>query len=201
MERSVIMGKIFSIMGKSSTGKDTIYKQLLAREDLALRRIVTYTTRPIREGEIEGEEYHFCNMSQEEEILCAGKMIEQRSYQTCHGRWDYFTVDDGAIQLQQEDYLMIATLEAYEKIKDYYESEKIVPIYIEVEDGIRLRRALEREIAQKEPKYEEMCRRFLADAQDFSEERLRQAGVTIRFENHNLAKTTEEIAAYIRQNC
>ena len=66
---------------------------------------------------------------------------------------------------------MIGTLEAYLQIRDYFGKEKVVPIYIEVEDGERLSRALGREKLQKEPKYEEMCRRFLADAADFSEER------------------------------
>ena len=50
------MGKIFCIMGKSATGKDTIYKRLLADGALKLNKIVTYTTRPIREGERAGEE-------------------------------------------------------------------------------------------------------------------------------------------------
>ena len=53
------MGKIFCLMGKSSTGKDTIYKRLLEDQELGLQRIVPYTTRPIREGEQEGVEYHF----------------------------------------------------------------------------------------------------------------------------------------------
>ena len=65
---------------------------------------------------------------------------------------------------------MIGTLESYEKLKTYFGNEKVVPLYIEVEDGERLTRALAREKTQKEPKYAEMCRRFLADSKDFSEE-------------------------------
>lgn len=48
------MGKIFYIMGKSSSGKDTIYSRLLEDSQLGLSRIVLYTTRPMREGEQEG---------------------------------------------------------------------------------------------------------------------------------------------------
>ena len=61
------MGKIFCLMGKSSTGKDTIYKRLLEDQELGLQRIVPYTTRPIREGEQEGVEYHFVS---EETLQC-----------------------------------------------------------------------------------------------------------------------------------
>ena len=51
------MGKIVYLMGKSSTGKDTIFKKLLEDKSLALKNIVPYTTRPIRGGEKDGQEY------------------------------------------------------------------------------------------------------------------------------------------------
>ncbi len=51
------MGKIICLMGKSSTGKDTIFKSLLSDKDLGLKKIVPYTTRPIRAGERNGVEY------------------------------------------------------------------------------------------------------------------------------------------------
>ena len=75
-----------------------------------------------------------------------------------------------------------------------------MPIYIEVEDGERLIRAIDRENQQKEPKYEEMCRRFLADASDFSEENLKKAGVSRRFENRELVNTIQEIEEYVSEN-
>ncbi len=182
-------------MGKSSTGKDTIYKHLL--EGMDLEKVVLYTTRPIRGTEKEGEEYHFCTTEEEKALEKAGKIIEKRTYQTVHGPWDYFTVDDGSVDLNSKNYLMIGTLEAYESLCNYYSSERIVPIYIEVEDGERLSRALEREKEQVEPKYEEMCRRFLGDAKDFSEERLQECGIKVRFENTNLDETVSKITDYI----
>ena len=72
------------------------------------------------------------------------------------------------------------------------------PVYIQVEDGERLSRALFREKQQKDPKYEEMCRRFLADQQDFSEEKISEAGISIRFENSDLDKCVENIIIYIK---
>ena len=75
-----------------------------------------------------------------------------------------------------------------------------LPIYVEVEDGDRLIRAIHREKGQQVPKYEEMCRRFLADASDFSEEKLREAGITRRFINDDMDTVLAEISAYIRQS-
>lgn len=191
------MGKIYCMMGKSSSGKDTLYKLLLANPRLALKNIVPYTTRPMREGETDGVEYYFCTEERLRELEQSGQVIELRAYDTIHGVWSYFTVNDHQIEDEKQDYLMIGTLESFQKLKEFFGKERVIPIYIEVEDGIRLQRALERERAQKNPKYEELCRRYLADAADFSEEKLSAAGVVIRFKNDNLQKTAESIEQYM----
>lgn len=192
------MGKIFCVMGKSATGKDTVYQKLLNESDLKLKRIIPYTTRPIREGEIEGREYHFCTEDDVQKLEKDGRIVELRAYDTVYGIWKYFTVNDGNIQLDKENYLLIGTLESYTKIRDYFGKDKVLPIYIEVEDGERLLRAISREKMQDVPKYEEMCRRFLADAKDFSEENLESAGIERRFVNVELSDTIAKVEAYIK---
>lgn len=192
------MGKIFCVMGKSATGKDTIYQRLLQENKWNLKRIIPYTTRPIREGEEEGREYHFCTEEDVQRLEAEGRIVELRAYDTVYGIWKYFTVDDGNIQLEKENYLLIGTLEAYTKIRDYFGADQVLPIYIEVEDGERLLRAITREKSQDVPKYEEMCRRFLADAKDFSEENLKLAGIEKRFENRELSETIACVESYIQ---
>ena len=192
------MGKIFCVMGKSATGKDTIYQKLLNESSLDLKRIIPYTTRPIREGEEAGREYYFCTEEDVERLDQEGRIVELRAYNTVYGIWKYFTVDDGNIQLDKENYLLIGTLEAYTKIRDYFGKEKVLPIYIEVEDGDRLIRAISREKSQDIPKYEEMCRRFLADAKDFSEENLLAAGIEKRFINVELSDTIMKVEKFIK---
>ena len=194
------MGKIYCIMGKSSTGKDTLFKKILGDESLSLKTIVPYTTRPVRAGEKNGVEYFFCDEKKVEELEREGRIIELRAYDTIHGIWKYFTVDDGRIDLSAHSYLYIVTLEGYQKIQRYFGSSQVVPIYIEVEDGERLLRAIARERQQKTPQYEEMCRRFLADAADFSEEKLTEAGITRRFINKDMEGTIREITEYIRRD-
>lgn len=191
------MGKIYCIMGKSSSGKDTLYKMLLEDTALSLKTIVSYTTRPMRAGEKDGVEYHFCKEEQLQQLERAGKVIEQRAYHTVLGVWKYFTVDDGQVKLQDNDYLVIGTLEAYIKIRNYYGNDKVIPIYVEVEDGERLFRAISRERKQKHPEYEEMCRRFLADAADFSEDKLKKADIKTRFINQDIQETEQEIKAFL----
>ena len=192
------MGNIYCLMGKSASGKDTIYNRLLAMEKLHLRRVVPYTTRPMRSGETDGQTYVFCREEQVADFEAAGTIIELRAYHTVYGIWKYFTADDGQICLAESDYLMIGTLEAYEQIRDYFGMDKVCPVYVEVDDGLRLQRALDRERAQDQPKYAEMCRRFLADEEDFSEENLERAGITKRFQNTDLDQVTQEIASYMK---
>lgn len=191
------MGRVFCIVGKSSSGKDTIYKKLLINPALQLKRIVLYTTRPIRAGEQEGVEYYFIKEEIMERLQNDGKIIECRSYNTVYGIWYYFMAKDDQIDLEKFNYLIIGTLESYVKIRDYFGQDKVVPIYIDLDDGERLTRALQREKKQCEPKYEEMCRRFLADAKDFSIENLERAGITKYFYNNNLNACLSDITAYI----
>lgn len=176
------MKHLFYLMGKSASGKDTIYESLLEDDSLNLSQLVPYTTRPIRAKEQEGVEYHFTDEAGLRDLEAQGRVIEKRTYQTEHGPWTYFTVDDE--ERHSRDRLGIGTLESYRKIRDFYGPDYVIPLYIEVDDGIRLGRALKRENKPGNHRYEEMCRRFLADQKDFSEERLKEAGITKRFNNN-----------------
>ena len=192
------MGKICYIMGKSSSGKDTIFKKL--KEILPqFRTIILYTTRPIRAGETDGVEYYFTDEAKLESLEKQGAVIEMRAYHTKCGVWKYFTADDGQIDLEKYDYIVIGTLQSYEEMRLYFGKDRLVPVYIEVEDGERLSRALMRERQQSEPKYSEMCRRFLADQEDFSEENLENAGIMKRFQNNNMEECIQEIQMYLER--
>lgn len=190
------MGKIFCLMGKSSSGKDTIFSML--KQSHILKPIVPYTTRPMRNNEVDGREYHFISEERLKEYEMCHKVIEQRVYHTVSGPWYYATIDDGQIK-SDENYIMIVTLEAYINLVAYFGENKVVPIYINVEDGKRLERALKREQQQDNPNYEELCRRFLADSKDFSKDNLDKANIKKYYENNELNQCIEEIKADINK--
>lgn len=189
------MGKIFCFMGKSSSGKDTIYK-IISNDFKDIKEIVPFTTRPIRDGETEGKEYYFVTEDEFDKMVYDDLVIEFRRYNTQHGIWTYFTASKN-IDLENNDYMVINTLEGYNSLKQYYGADVVIPIYIEVENGIRLTRALEREKRQENPKYEEMCRRFLKDQEDFSEDCIKISGIDKRFINDDLSKCVFEIEEYM----
>jgi guanylate kinase len=186
-------------MGKSATGKDTVYKKLLADESLALKKIVTYTTRPIREGEKSGEEYFFIGEEDVKRLSEEGKIVELRAYDTVHGIWKYMTVEDENLDpASGQNYLIIGTPESYEKCVAHFGNDVMVPVLITVDDGVRLERALRRERKQENPKYEEMCRRFLADAKDFSSEKMEGCSISHEFVNNDLVHCIKEIEEFIQ---
>lgn len=186
------MGKIYYIMGKSASGKDTLFKKILD-ECPKMKKLIPYTTRPIRKGEKDGVEYHFVTDADLNEFERQGKLIEKRVYDTVYGPWSYATVDDGSLILGSRNYLAIGTLESYLQLRSYFSDEKVKPILIWLDDGIRLQRALNRENMQPEPHYKEMCRRFIADEEDFSEEKIAAAGITKKYKNEVLQDCYLEI--------
>lgn len=196
------MGKIFYIIGKSSTGKDTIYKNLLnnvgAKTQKALKQVCLYTTRPKRTNEVEGEEYHFIDETQYNDIKDKGLIIEERSYNTVHGIWRYLTVNDGQFN-EDRDCIIVGVLESFVSTKKYFGEDKVIPIYIEIPDEERLQRALIREKQMDTPRYAELCRRFLADTEDFAEAKIQAAGIDRRFVNDDLDRCINEIREYIEE--
>ena len=166
-------------MGKSASGKDSLYKKLLS-SDLKLNKVAIYTTRPKRDGEVEGNEYYFVDKKFLDDNR--NKIIEERVYHTVYGEWYYATLDDGKIN-KKDNYIIIGTLESYNALKKYFGKEMLFPIYLEVDNELRKKRALEREYLQKEPKISELERRFAADEIDFSEENIKNAEITKRYVN------------------
>ena len=196
------MGKIFVVMGKTSSGKDTVYKRVLdsleaKAGEAAPKTVVIYTTRPMRPGETNGVEYFFATEEELQKLREDGKVIEERCFHTVHGPWYYFTVNDGQIDLENHSYLMINTLAGFEMIRDYYNKEQVIPVYIEADAKDRLIRYINRESLQKNPNYKEVCRRFLADEEDFAEEELQRLGISKRYFNRDLDECCKEIEADI----
>ena len=190
------MGKLFVFMGKSASGKDTLYR-LVMEKYRNLHPVIPYTTRPIRAGETEGAEYHFVTEEEMAKMQRRNQIVECRCYQTVKGPWYYFTAEDGQIDFEKGDFALISTLEGYEQIRNFYGEERVVPLYIEVEDMLRMERSLAREKQQEKPCVAEVCRRFLADEEDFSEENLQRLGITLRISNISLEQALNQISTYI----
>ena len=193
------MGRIYIVIGKSAAGKDSVYAGIMKKALPGTEPLVIYTTRPKRNGEQNGREYYFTDEAHMRELEAAGRIIEKRVYPTVHGDWYYFTADEGQIK-EDASYVGIGTLESFVRLKSYFGDGRVCPLYIECDNKTRLLRSVERESMQAEPSYAEVCRRYLADEEDFSEEKIRDAGIEIRFRNdETVDKCVEAVIDYIRR--
>lgn len=193
---------MYYITGKSAVGKDTIYTELLKTEYLNLKEIVLYTTRPMRPGEENGKQYFFVTNKEMEKLKQSKNILEYREYKTTQGLWTYATVMDDNI-ITNQSLISIGTLESFNKIKQKIKNSNLpinlIPIYIELDEKTRTRRATKRENKKIKPDYEELNRRTQADNIDFSEENIRNAGISSknRFVNHHLKTCVANIINYI----
>lgn len=192
------MGKIIALLGKSASGKDTIYQELKkVLKEKGVEEIVPYTSRAMREGEAEGVNYYFRDNEFFEKNK--NKIIESRKYNTTTGVLQYGEIDDGNIDLDSKSYMIILTLEATISFQQYFGKDKIVPIYIEVQDGIRLRRSIEREELEANPNFKEVCRRFISDAEEFTEENINILKPAIISNKSSIENTLESIYAELKK--
>ena len=187
-------------MGPSSSGKNIIKSRLIKDNKFALKEMIMSTTRPKRTGEVEGREYYFKTVEEMLELEKEGKIIERRTYDTAYDLWHYFTTSS-SIDLDNYNYVGSNTLEGLDQFVKFYGIENIISLLVTVDDGIRLQRALDREKREKAPKYQELCRRFLADSIDFSEENINKRPITsIIYNNSSLDNTMEEVEKVLKLN-
>ena len=161
------MNRVFCLVGKSCSGKDTLYARILEHNP-ELVPVILHTTRPMRPGETDGRTYHFVTEDQLRQYEAEGRVLEKRVYQTTQGPWTYFTL---RFELDA-DRIVITTLEGARALMDCYGPQAVRVVYLYVDDRTRLLRYIDRESRQERPDYAEVCRRFLADQEDFSPERL-----------------------------
>ena len=198
---------VFLITGKSCTGKDTLLNNIFKKYQDKFEKVIPYTTRPIRDGEIDGENYHFIESSDIVKMINKNEILEMRSYNTEHGKWYYLTkkFDDN----HDKNYVCITTLEAVNSFyKHFNEQYNVKVIYLYLDDHERLLRCLQREDSQKFPNYVEMCRRFVEDTKDFKNYNVPVVGKKTYYgisldatkSQDELVEDFVEYADYIREN-
>ena len=72
--------KLLALLGESCTGKDTIKKKILGSDSYRFKGIVSYTTRPKRDNEVDGVDYHFIDNKKFEELLLNNELIAVTSF-------------------------------------------------------------------------------------------------------------------------
>ena len=150
--------KLLALFGESSVGKDSIQHWLVSKLNNT-HGMVSYTSRPPRDYEVDGREYHFVSQEEFEKLIIAKKMLEH----TCFNNWYYGTYID---ELQPKKINVgVFNPQGIRGLLTHSDTIDILPVWIQTHDKDRLLRSLQRE---NNPNCEEICRRFLADKKDFS---------------------------------
>lgn len=184
--------KIYVLVGKSASGKDTIYRAV--QEELKLIPIVSTTTRPMRPHEEEGREYFFISKEDFKERELQGEFIETRVYHTFQNGqqadW-YYGISKDAIDLEKGNHIVIVDLNGLRELRKAFKNS-VVAIYIDVDDAERERRAIERGGFEKA----EWRRRLLDDSIQFCPHRVKMF-VSHTVPNNDIKEAIESVKGII----
>lgn len=155
------MIKIVCIIGKAGAGKDALLHKIFEKYGNEFAEVISCTTRPPREGEADGVNYHFLTNDQFIEKLLNGQMLEV----TVFNDWCYGTSFDNLV----EDKINIGVYnpQGISSLLDMEGKIDVFPILVDCEDKTRLMRQLTRE---SNPDVKEIIRRYSADEEDFGED-------------------------------
>lgn len=181
------------IVGKSGSGKDSVVKKLT--NFYGYKKIVTWTTRPMRPKEIQDVTYHFTNDATFEEKIEEGFFAEWKKYESIEGTWYYGTA---LLDLTtfNEDKIIILTPDGYRDIKDIIGKDTLT-VYLKSKNKILKSRLKKRGDNPKEIK-----RRLRHDKKDFKGI---EKEVDVVIENNkrdlwDIAKMIEEMDAIRKEN-
>ena len=191
------MYKIVTLSGKAGAGKDRLMQEVLKvlREEspeFTINEIVSCTTRPMREGEVEGKNYYFLTHEEFAERLADGTMVEATIFNDwCYGSCLEHMNEDG-INIGVYNPEGVAILQSIPDIMVY-------SIFVDAPDKVRLLRQLNRE---ENPDVKEIIRRFSADEADFSPDNLIDINFQYTVDNggkYGLYQLSHELAGVIQR--
>ena len=147
-----------TIIGKTCSGKNRIVNDLI--NNYGFNQIVTYTTRSPRNGEVNGETYHFVNTDDFMQKMKNGFFAEWKAYTTTEGVWYYGTAMED-LEKADDKTVVILTPDGYRDIKSKVDC-KVVSIYLYANNATIKKRLMARGDDPKEAE-----RRVLHDNEDF----------------------------------
>lgn len=159
------MGKLIIIMGVSASGKDTLLNEIVKN---GIPRMVSYTTRPMRQGEEEGIHYNFVTKEQFDEDVANDDVIEHREYNVADGSTWYYYFKKNTINLANGDYCCISDVKGTSDLVNYFGKANTTVVWLNTPLDTCIMRSLLRE-SPTTIKVKEMCRRMLSDIEEFIE--------------------------------
>ena len=149
---------IIVLVGKTASGKTTVANELCKHH--GYKRIITYTTRPMRENEVQDVDYHFISDEQFNKMVENNEFTEYKRYNTAHGVWSYGSIITLGQEYSDDCYVIILTPQG---LKDL--SKKIsryIAFYLNVDFKTQLER-----LKKRGDEEQQIIKRLKNDAKDF----------------------------------
>lgn len=181
--------KICCLVGESGSGKSTLTSALIQIAPHA-KRLVTYTTRAPRVGEVHGVDYYFVS---DDELKKMTNVVVKEDFPPMGS---FAVVDDGQVDKRSRTavYLVDGSLARAQALVKHYGAKHVVVVHVYLDDETRLLRMCGRAMAG-DHNYVEVCRRFLADKHDYAPEQFTAHGLRDeRLTNISLETTVQELA-------
>lgn len=161
----MVDGKILFLCGKGGTGKDSVMGFLVRKYPDIFERFVITTTRPMRDGEVDGVDYHFCTREDFARKVVNNEFCIAEYYNVVNGNSNYYGVGD-IPNSSDKVYVLCGTNTQYDKLKARY-GGRVIGVYLYNTAYTSLTRMLSRLRDRKESNVLEVCRRVLSDSQDY----------------------------------
>ena len=161
------MGKIIVLCGKSASGKDTLVDYF---KQQGFSSVISHTTRPIRDGEVQDVTYHYISNEEMEELIDTDQLIESRKYNTKVNDIDdvwFYGVHENEIE-DDKTYIHICDLNGLRDFKKRFGNKRVYGYYLDVDAEVRTERAKLRGSFDES----EWNRRLEADEIDFQYNKL-----------------------------
>lgn len=166
------MGKIVLFLGPTLAGQEILKVRLMKEESYNFHKIIKTTTREKRFDEIDGDNYHFISVERLKNIPTE-EIVERKDFD----KITYFTHSKD-IDLENNNYLDVNSIEGLDKYIAYYGENAIVPIFVKMNRDERIQLVLTHERQKKNPNYSAMCQKYLDEASIYSDENLAKRNIT-----------------------
>lgn len=177
------------LLGKTASGKDTVLNRLV--KEHGYKKIVTYTTRPKREREIQDVTYHFIGEDEFKEKIESGFFLEYKEYRSAHGTWYYGSAKED-YEKSDEKTVIILTPDGYRDFLREYPNMDHTSIYLYSNNKTLENRLIKRGDDPKEAK-----RRLDSDNKDFKGVQGLVHKIVYNNENDSLDEVINKILKYV----
>lgn len=186
------------LMGKSASGKDTIKNELIEKH--GFHPIVTYTTRPMRDGEVDGVTYHYISDEEFKQKIEDGFFAEYKTYLAKVGvgqyeKWYYGTSKE-SLENADENTVVVLTPDGVRDILKYNLDMKVIWVYA---NSKTIENRLEERIKHGIAIAEECERRIVKDYKDFKIADCLADKIVYNNDGYNLDEVIEKILMYYRE--